>query len=187
MAVYCSASDVESILSSEGVNLHVDDRWPIYSDDPGAPISPAAGQTTEALQHMEYAIDRASARVEIAIGSRFDISTASTNRWVKWCTAYLAACEVCRRRGNSIPDSLLAQCEEYSSLLVMIGKGEIGYIPGLEPRVEPIPSMSNLRVDNRFFDARVRVQEVISAGRPTSSKPRYVDRYSSTQAWMPVY
>jgi len=180
MSAYCSQSDVESIMSEVGVDLHADDRWPLWTEDPGSPISPAAGDTATAIQYVTEAIERASAKIDMGLGMKFEPSSFPSSDWVKWCCAYLAACEIFRRRGNSIPDSILSQCEYYTEIIDRVMSGEIGYIPDLTPRHEPIPAMSNLRVDNRYVDARIRVQQVVSAGRTDSSKPRHVDVYGGT-------
>ncbi len=87
--------------------------------------------------------------------------------------------ELFRRRGNPVPEGVKLAADEFEEQLDMILEGT-GEIPDAVPRNELGLAMSNLRIDPRFTSAKIRVQQIISAGQTASQKPvrsDYVSNY----------
>lgn len=90
----------------------------------------------------------------------------------QWATI-LAARWVCRRRGNTAPESIERDAEEAVHQLEMVNRGEV-QVPEVGTRTACHPFLTNVTVDVRYDVAKVRVEPQISEGTPTQY-PQYVD------------
>lgn len=92
---------------------------------------------------------------------RYEYADLYTSNWVERRARVLAAHELCLRRFNQSPymqqfNLIMGELED-----ILNGAKPI---PGLPLRSDMTPSMTNLRLDERFVVARQRVQPSISAG-----------------------
>lgn len=157
---YCNQEDIEFVLSEAGVTY----------------TSADVGDETDTA-NVALSIEKAESQVKQALRKVYDISTISdSNTWVKWCTATYAAVILTRRRGNSVPDSLWVEREEYRKILDAVQAGT-AEIPDLNPRYEPGLTMGNLRIDSHKRTGKVRVVSSISVGQRDSKKIRKIDHY----------
>jgi hypothetical protein len=133
---YCSAADVETLWSVFGVAVRIDDE---------------ADEDSAAL--LASMIGKATADVNFYLLQVYSPAALASATWVRWCTAYFAAVDIARRRGNAAPESMLAEYDRYKELLKAVLAGE-ALIPGddglLAPEHDVLPCATNLRVDSRF-------------------------------------
>lgn len=144
---YCLRADVEDIISAAGVAMAVDDN----RDGVNTPAEDA---------RVTRAIEMAASNMNSRIGRRYKLSDLSSNDWVKFCNATLAAEMVMRRRGNGPPPSVVDAADQYRDDLNDILADRLSipeqaesfdfsmtatnYIPQRGQRVQPI------RVDKRI-------------------------------------
>lgn len=139
MSAYCSLSDVQNVLSEDGVMRRTD-------DDPEDVLD--SGEVTAVIQ-------TASSRIDMFLLQRYDTSALNSNDWVKWCCAYLSSCLLSKRRGNPCPESIAAECQQYIDWLKEIRDGVMN-LPGAAPANDVLPSVSSMTVDARFQRQKVR-------------------------------
>lgn len=150
MAGYCTQAQIESILSSHGVAAFTDD------DLDGLP-------DTDMVQD---AIDRTAAlKIDIYLCQRYDLTTISSNAWVQWANAVLAAVAIATRRNMPTPESLYAQEREVLEQIRMIYSGT-HKVPRMAERFDHLPSVSNYDVERFRQVFPVRVQREESVGKP---------------------
>ena len=155
----CTSTELDSILSQEGVTLHSDDTYPYDA---------------ESATHIADSIAQATVDIEMATWQHYLTSALEGTEWGKWRCATLAACYLCTRRGQSPPASLEAKCERIREELEAIAEGKKA-VPNLAKIRRHIPAMSNIHISNRYRTARVRVVRVTSVGRNESTEPRHFD------------
>src|SRR5690349_10851624 len=99
MAIWCTLTEIEDLLSASGVSVSTnDDGNNSVADD----------------EIVDNAIERGQSKVEQYLVAKYDTSTiTSANVWVKWCTAAFAAVEIMRRKGGGVPPGLQEIYEEY--------------------------------------------------------------------------
>src|SRR3990167_10175431 len=145
--VYCTQADVEAILSAEGLVDRTDD-----SED-------LAGETALITLVIQWATDR----VNLYVARRYTVADLATSTFINDVTAHFASCQFCKRRGNPCPESLNEQCKEFLEELKKIKDGDLT-LPNSPERSNQLPALSNVRIDGRFQNAKVRVQKTISTG-----------------------
>ncbi|MCC7422540.1 MAG: DUF1320 family protein [Planctomycetaceae bacterium] len=157
---YCTITEVQDILSSEGVVQ--------ATNDDGAQ---SAAQSTM----VTNAIARATAKMNQYLTKKYDPATIiSANDWIKWCCATFAARELMMRRGGVAPTGVQIAYDDYLKWLEEVANGTAD-IPGLTPRFQPGMTMSNMTIDHRFPVGKVRSVPVISVGSSSSEVPRHTD------------
>ena len=133
---YCDAEDVETLWSVWGVAVRIDDE---------------ADEDSSAL--IASMIAKATADVNFYLLQIYSPAALATATWVKWCTAIFAAVDVARRRGNSPPESMMAEYQRYKEALTAILNGEM-LLPGddglLAPQFDNLPCTTNMRIDSRY-------------------------------------
>lgn len=127
---YCTRNEVEMIISSQGVENRTE--------------SPTGNQSHDNV--VDSYIDMASAEIEVMLQKKYDLNTLTSNRWVKWATAVIAAYRLCSYKGWTIPASIENWFEQIMAAAMRISIGTFE-IPGANPRVEALPAMSNMHVD----------------------------------------
>ena len=156
---YCERTDIDAILSIHGVDQSVDD------DHDG---------NVEAfeLAYITTIIERAASRMNSRLENRYTLSDLSSNDWVKFVNASIAAMMLTRRRGNSVPPSLQEEVDEFLADLdeIMAGRQKI---PEQAASLDYLPAVSNYDVQRGHFPA-VRVDTRLSTGsEPNSTLKRF--------------
>lgn len=164
-SIYCTQVDIESLLSKSGVRVRTNDTGLDLATDTGL---------------VDDCIARGSEKIDMSVAKRYDTSAIQSHRWVKWCCAVISAVFLCRRKGWPVPSSLSEEYGEYLEQLQEIRDGKLD-IEGVPDRNISIPSMSNLRVDMRYRTQKMRMESIVSTGRPASKLVRHddIDSYLS--------
>ena len=146
---FCQQSDVEQILSINGVSLRLDD------DNNGA-IS-AAEQN-----RMTDCINAATETCRYYLYSKYTDAILATSNFVNRACAWLAAYELCATRGNPAPDSIIDEAERWEEKLKAIcdnGKR----VPGLPYRMSQAIRYDNTRLNPRYNFRVIRVERNTSS------------------------
>lgn len=157
----CTQADMERILASYGVREYAD------HDDNGV-IDTGV---------LDDCIDQASGEVLIWLGQRYSVaSLAAQSLVVRW-TATVACYFLTTRRGNPPPTSLEAEFHRLmdfpEGLLPLIGTGRVD-LNGVSLKANLTPSMSNVTLDRRYRQSKIRVTQPNSTQQP-SVLPRNID------------
>jgi len=121
-ALYCTQDDMEQVLSVSGVELRLDD----YPSD------------------TNFVIDDASALIDAYLLTRYDPAQLGQSRWVRHACTDIAIYNLCMRRANSVPGSIL---KKYEDTIKMLEKAAVGALKlgDISPKRPAIPFMSNMR------------------------------------------
>lgn len=153
--VYCLPEDIENFLGSSGASAF------------GA--HDLRGWETNATECIEQATDE----INLHVHRRYSDEGLQASRMLKrWCVV-LASCYFCERRGNPIPDSILADAQRIMELLKGVQTGSI-LLPGVPYRSPSIPAHSNIVIDRRYPRSQQRVVTQNSPNVPIS-RPRKVE------------
>jgi phage gp36-like protein len=154
---YCTPTDVNLLLSGQGVALRVD-------DDGNTVVNPSGQTVNEAVND---AIEEASTEIDFYCLSKYG-AALSTSLWVTKQCRVLAAVALSTRRGNPIPEGLVFRYERTIAALESIQTGRVK-IPGLAERKTAVPVLSNQRA---ALSPLPRV--VTEPGRSTGTPQGYV-------------
>jgi hypothetical protein len=148
--VYTTTADIQYVLSESGVTFRADD-W--------------KGSSTEAAR-VASAIEATATRMNMIFQNftLYSLVSLAANEWCKWCNAWLAAAELCRRRGNAPPQSILEREQYYEGYLKLLQNGVVMVIPGTPPTYDGRPAMTNFTVEPARV-MPVRRQPDISTGK----------------------
>ncbi len=147
---YTSQDEISRILSDEGVVLMVDDDNDGYLDT-----------TTTEGDDLNEAIYEATDEINFYILEHYDASAMSTNRWVRRMASYLAANILSIRRGNGA--KYQSKIEQIYQRLEQIKNSHME-VPRLVRRNKEGPAMSNLVVDHKYGQSKLRVTPGNSVG-----------------------
>ena len=115
---------------------------------------------------VDDCIDQASAEIALLLGQRYALADLAAHSLVNsWATTY-AIYFLCQRRGNPIPVSLGDEFNRISAILEKIVAGTMK-IPGLDESTGLRPQFSNLTIDRRYPNNRVRVRPSASSDTPS--------------------
>ena len=167
LAVFCSDDNVYSVLSEMGVTWAVDDE----------------GDGSRSAQNTRWLADckeRAQVQITQYLNKWYDLTTLPGNTWVKWCCSVLTAVKLMRRRGESAPDGLINEYNEFLSFLESVQHGDASIPQDGESDARLLTqnaglTMSNIRIDSRFRLAQIRVIPQTSTGDQQSRLPRFID------------
>ncbi len=162
MSAWCTQAEIEDLLSADGLGNSTND-----------------GQTNAVSDAdiVANAIERGQSKLSQYLASKYDVSTiTSANVWVKWAAATFSAVEIMRRKGGVVPPGLQEIYEEYETILLDVKNGT-GIIPDLAPRNTPGISISNIKIDNFYQQAKIRKVETISWPVGLSRLPVFRDRF----------
>jgi hypothetical protein len=161
MAEWCSQTEVEDLLSANGV-------WASVNDDNGNAI---ADPTI-----VSNAIARGRTILGQYLVQRYNLDSITSNvEWVKWAAATFAAVELLRRKGGVVPPGIQELYEQYVVFLKEVQSGTF-QVPGLYFNSSPGIAVSNLTMDNRYNRAKVRVVSTISWPMGLSKLSQFKDR-----------
>lgn len=151
---YCSESQVERYLSSQGVIDFAD------HDEDG----------TANVEVVNDCINQATEEMDLYLRQRYTQDILGTSKLVERWATVLAARFLCQRRGNPVPASLEGEYERIANpdggLLARIADGS-RQLPGLALREDLRPTMSNVDIDRRYQRSTVRVSRQNSSDAPT--------------------
>lgn len=146
---FCTQADLEAVLSAHGVRLRLDD------DQSGT-------ATSGEIAYLTLIRGWASETVLMYCNDRYAPSILATSPLVNGWTTYLAAYELCFRRGNAVPDPIQAQAERTEDTLREIQEGRLR-IPGVPVRRITAPVWSNVRFNPHFQFNTIRVERRTSS------------------------
>lgn len=149
---YTSRVEVERLISVAGVGMRV-------SDLTGDNLS----------TYWEELIADATDTVNQYVLGWYEAEDLANNRWVRTRASWIALMQLCRRRANPVPDAVSTRYEEVIDELDRVLRGSI-QVPRLGTRSDMLPSLSNVRVDDRFMSRKIRVNPNISTGSTTSDQ-----------------
>jgi len=141
---YCGLADVQFVWSQFGVTARLDD----------AQVGVASGGL------LNRAIEKAAADINRMLSPRYAVSVLRQSSWLKWAAAYITAVTIGRRRGNSVPDQLLAEAQSYIDELKQIASGSMPLVLDNGTLAAPLynttPGVTNHVVDSRYYDSKIR-------------------------------
>jgi phage gp36-like protein len=147
---YCDLDDMQRLFSSYGVTAFADHD----------------GDGQDDSEVTNDCINQATEEINLYCQQWYEPDDLATSTLVnRWCTV-LATFFLCERRGNPVPDSLANEFNRIAAKLEQILAGTLK-LPGLAMRDDMRPSMSNLTVDRRYRQSRIRVTEQNSTDAPT--------------------
>lgn len=152
---YCVQTDVEHVLTTEGV------------------VWTSADQELDAETVIANDIARAGTVIDQYLSDRYAVATLESNQWVRWAAATIAARYLSTRGGNPVPTGIQVEYDRVVEFMAQVQAG-VNSLPGATERVIPGIAMSNLQVDSRWATRKVRVVPEISIGQASSSFPRNV-------------
>lgn len=116
---FSTVADVEDILSVEGVSYRIDDNENGHISD-------------DDTLHITKAIDYADWKIKFYLKLKYLDTTLDSSAFITFCSAWLAAKWLCRRRGQSVPESVMEATDEIEEMLVDIKHGKAA-IPEVTP------------------------------------------------------
>lgn len=153
---YCNRTDIENRLSAYGVVGALDDDASGAEDTGGGASTPWINQ---ALYH-------GTNRVNMFLQARYDVDELALSP-IACEFAIVHACKwLCARRGNPVPSSLLADCQEADEMMREIKNGS-AILPDAAARSSSMPSHLNVIIDRNFRLGKVRVVRPRSDPTPT--------------------
>ena len=157
---YCSNDDVASILGLPGVMAMSD-------DDHSGGLSPS-----ESLRVAQAISRTASLEINYYLSERYDLEAMSTNEWLRWSNAMLAAFDLISRRAQSVPKAMVERVITIRSHLKEC-RDTRGNIPDSTEANDWLPSVSNFEVERWREGSPVRVvQQESTRERPPSHVKR---------------
>ena len=147
---YTSKTEIEALISKEGLELHIDDQQ----------TGPQGLQTGDVIDDaIEYATDEMNSRLL----HLYEAVNLSNSLWVRGRATIIAASWVFQRCGN--PGYYNERVERIEKELDVIANTyPHRFVPRVVPRGDEIPAMSNLRVDDRRRGRKIRVDPDTSIG-----------------------
>jgi len=160
MANWCTQTEIEDLMSANGVSVSTND---------------SQGNSVSDATIVANAIERGQSKLAQYLTQKYDISTiTSANVWIKWAAATFAAVEIMRRKGGVVSAGLQEIYEEYLAILNDVKNGP-GLIPDLLQRTTPGMAVSNMTIDNRYAKAKMRVVGTISFPVGVTKLPQFRD------------
>lgn len=163
--LYTTRADIDALLSSDGVDLRLD-------DNAGGSVS-----ATELAYLTTQGINYATDRVNNYLMGRY----APVNLYASWTvadwTTILAARWLCSRRGNDVPKSLERMYKETVEEMEEVRTGAMA-LAAIEEYVINAPAWSNVRVTPHSRMKRLRVERPLSERTAPGFSRRNVDYYA---------
>lgn len=166
--LYTSADEVSDLLSSEGVDIRLDDDADEFVD------------SSELLRLDPGIINYATSKVNLYLGERYAAADLATSWQVhEWCTV-IAAVMLCRRRANPVPKTLAKEQREAIEEMREVRVGDLS-LSDIGERESSQPSLSNMTMDRRYHARPLRKQKSLSTPRttPIPSHIHYPTEYIS--------
>lgn len=165
MAAYCTAADLDRYLSSVGVINFAD-----HED---------AGISTDDV--VTDCIERSTEEINAVLIQRYDLAILANHKLLKHWSTVMACRYLCLRRGNMPPESLEMEYREImdreSGKLRDAATGRINLLSTFRPQ-DNVPSFSNLTIDRRYVEEKVRVKTRNSSPLTSDLEQDRVERVS---------
>lgn len=142
----CGRDEVNHVLSENGFNDALDD----------ARIGEPKAFDVNAI------FERGTADIRLRLSARYDDATLKASVWVKWAAAILCAYKVCMRKGLTPPPGFALEVDQLLKDLLAIQTGSIALPDGAPERITAMPTMSNVGINSRYNNAKIRVDTVTS-------------------------
>lgn len=105
---------------------------------------------------LEDCIAQATDEINLYVLRRYEEDGVKTNRMLRqWCVV-MSAVYLCERRGNPVPESLVAEYQRITEKLPLIMRDEMR-IPGVRLKGINVPMFSNMHIDRRYARRQQRV------------------------------
>lgn len=154
--LYTDRASIADVLSTNGVNLRLDD------DADGSVSTPESVRADEAAAVGTGTVNR-------FCQLRYTPTQLVTS-WSVWDWATLcAAVWLCRRRGNPVPKSLLQERDEALEEMREVQSGTIT-LEDIAERVTDAPAWSNSTLDPRYRTQQARIQRRRSERTPRQQR-----------------
>ncbi|MGC4002884.1 MAG: hypothetical protein QM811_07020 [Pirellulales bacterium] len=150
---YSTSNEIQHVISELGEQLTTDDSFS---------TTPAVDPT-----NTNAAIEKVDSIIDLNLRRLYSAASLSASKWVKWCSATLACCQLYKRRGNPCPQSLSDECQQYIDDLKAIAKGEM-MLPDATYQGNHFPTVTNVTVNMRYPWAQIRRVPQTSTGNPPS-------------------
>lgn len=148
--LYTSADEIEALLSPDGADARLDD------------VDSGAVSATEEDYMAVQAVNKATSRINIYLQQRYAPALLATSWAVHDFTTIYGAIWLCRRRGNSVPASLMESWEEDClPLLEAIQKDQMS-LNDIAERESDQPRFANVTLDSRYRVRQLRVERPLS-------------------------
>ncbi len=159
-SAYCAQSDIEYVLTRFGLAAFLND------DNADAPVQTA---------QLNSAITWASVRIDFYLRMRYAAAQLNGNDYVRIACSVIAAMQIVRRKQGAHA-GLQAEYDEIEKQLddIQHFKAEV---PDSYPISEPGIWHSNVRIDQSFWNRKVRTSMATSSNEQTSQKTRFGDRF----------
>jgi phage gp36-like protein len=102
-----------------------------------------------------------------ALQRGYDVSGLQSSNLIKQWSVWIAMYYGSQTRGNPPPEVYVIKYNEIIKLLEGVAAGLI-QLPGVPLSMDVRPSWSNLKIDRRFCQQKIRVQQNISSDAPTT-------------------
>lgn len=152
---YCGRTDVEDLLSQAGVLATIDD------DENGV-------ESPDESQAVVLAIQRSATRINVKVQRQYVLADVTTNTWLRWANATMAAAMLIMRRSNPLPETWAQDLREINEMLDDVAWGRMN-LPEQVPSFDYRGSVTNLRPE--LYKALSPVRVVV----PESTGPQSVD------------
>lgn len=142
---FCTSTDVQNLLSAEGVILRADDNPPSV---------------------LGECLDMGDDEINWYCSELYSATALAASDWVRRAAAVVAAYNLCERRGNPVPVGIAQKYDRLVAKLEKVQTGNPKYrIPGIGVKKSVAPVVSNHRATNRPWPRTV-VIKAQSTGRP---------------------
>lgn len=151
--LFCQQSDIEDVLSVDGLSLRLDDN------NDGAVDATEQGRVTRSIYY-------ATSRLGMYL-SRYNAADLQQSQVVTEWAAIFATRWLCNRRGNGVPSGIQ---EAYDEAMLEIKEVQAGRMDLMEVAAREVPwfAWSNCRVSAAYRLRRIRVERPISEKTPTT-------------------
>jgi hypothetical protein len=146
---YCEPDDVKAYIGSIAADAFT--------------AHDARGTNTAILDCIQQATDE----MNLFLLRRYSETALRSVRMLKrWCVVW-SACFVFERRGNPVPDRMVAEFQRIEKALNEIATGKL-FMPGIPQASPTVPSLSNMVIDRRYPRSQPRVVTQNSSNWPLS-------------------
>ena len=160
---YCTQSDMERKLGAQAIIEWSDHNADTVADD----------------DVVDDAINQATGEIDLACRQRYSQAGLATSELInRWATV-LACYFLATNRGNPPPESLAAEFQRIMEKLQQVAEGLL-QLPGVAMRNDMRPTHSNLRIDRRYIQSKIRVEKATSTDSPTTLKQNKIEDIPST-------
>ncbi len=150
VTAYCTKADLERKYSAAAVL-----EWSDHDDDGTGDDNVVAD-----------AINQGSDEIDIYARQWYSSAALAGSDLIKRWAIELSGYFLCITRGNPAPEAMQIEFDRIMAKLQAILDGQLR-LPGVPMSGDLSPTMSNLRVDRRYVQSKIRVQQTTSSPAPS--------------------